>query len=1114
MLIPGGMHIHSLKKDDIILNAQQTEDLLRHGKTNGHARAYAEGTLSNKVIPIAPAHADGTDVTAEVDKLWDVFDRLVTKLEERVELYEKRSDNAYSLSGKNRYIDKALKTNAELLKSYQEAFKKYQTQADVVAKEVGISNDLKNKVQNGSISFEKLSEDDQKRVDAYSEWYDKIMEVSLAIEDLKDKQQELINQKLENVIDKYDTYRSTFTGLVDVLDAKLEYRDLTGGSILENSGTWNIVERQLKLQQSITNTYLDEMKDYREQMKLVEKEFGKGSKEYKEALASYRGIEEEYWNSKVAVEELTEKLKEFKDQVLQWKVDKFERAFDKITTFIELVQAVDYKDSHFGGLTEGAYNEAIKANDATIIALNEQRKKIQHDMLANDIYSEEYQEYAEQLAEIDQKIMDIGISNAELKQSIVELRFEPFYDAQDVLSDVITDFDILMGMIDSATYLNDDATFSEYGIANIALINKAMDATKQQIANYKEQLNNIQEMYDNNNITKEQYEEYTDDVMSGIQSASQALYKYNQQMLDMYEDQIKAENELLQDNIDLRVEALNRKEDYYDYDKTLKQKSRDINTLKAQIAALEGTNNAYSKARLEQLKEQLAESEEDLEETVHDHEVTLKEYGYDKLSEEADQSLQTTLDALKKNTDFQQAVINDMLDKVTAAYENSYSHIQQIIKDTGLMVSEAFDDYINAGSNFENNHVGNYNPDSSVSGVDTGHINAGDSVGNSSADNILNNVGDNNDTLDDAGKTNSDSKVVTSIKLSKTKVLLGVGQTTTVKVTCSPSNATNKDIVAESKNHNVATAVGGVEQVKITGRKAGNTTVSVIAASDRDSKAKNIQVYVLQYYSQNKQKVDKYLNATGISLSDEKKEQLLIKADKHTESNPNWVLGKLRENLSQEWYDGLRDRPDGTKNIPSGTSALARFFMEHGKSVNRYELQELADIYQIKTPGPENYEKWGSALKNQILNKFKSYNISFKKGGYVDFNRFIPLETISDLDKYYKSKGESGIAWLSRGEYVMDKQLTSLVSNVLPSALNTMQRFNELSEGLIANRVNNYSNIINRELGGNVDNSTTYNSPLIEVQGNVDKYVFKDMRELCNNLGKYMKSAGKKYGLK
>ena len=34
-----------MKKDDVILNAKQTEELLKYGKTNSHARAYAEGTI-------------------------------------------------------------------------------------------------------------------------------------------------------------------------------------------------------------------------------------------------------------------------------------------------------------------------------------------------------------------------------------------------------------------------------------------------------------------------------------------------------------------------------------------------------------------------------------------------------------------------------------------------------------------------------------------------------------------------------------------------------------------------------------------------------------------------------------------------------------------------------------------------------------------------------------------------------------------------------------------------------------------------------------------------------------------------------------------------------------
>lgn len=47
MLIPGGMHMQSLKKGDIVLNAKQTSDLLKYGKASGHGKAYAEGTVSH-----------------------------------------------------------------------------------------------------------------------------------------------------------------------------------------------------------------------------------------------------------------------------------------------------------------------------------------------------------------------------------------------------------------------------------------------------------------------------------------------------------------------------------------------------------------------------------------------------------------------------------------------------------------------------------------------------------------------------------------------------------------------------------------------------------------------------------------------------------------------------------------------------------------------------------------------------------------------------------------------------------------------------------------------------------------------------------------------------------
>ncbi len=63
-LLPGKMHMENLKKGDIILNAKQTADLLKHGKTNSFAKSYASGTAEHVrdiATPFLNSYARGTD---------------------------------------------------------------------------------------------------------------------------------------------------------------------------------------------------------------------------------------------------------------------------------------------------------------------------------------------------------------------------------------------------------------------------------------------------------------------------------------------------------------------------------------------------------------------------------------------------------------------------------------------------------------------------------------------------------------------------------------------------------------------------------------------------------------------------------------------------------------------------------------------------------------------------------------------------------------------------------------------------------------------------------------------------------------------------------------------
>lgn len=85
------------------------------------------------------------------------------------------------------------------------------------------------------------------------------------------------------------------------------------------------------------------------------------------------------------------------------------------------------------GITETDYLEGIKANDSTILSLQEQKDIITGLMAKESKDSPQYREYAKDLADLDKRIFQTADSTAELKKSMVELRFKPFEDAQEEL---------------------------------------------------------------------------------------------------------------------------------------------------------------------------------------------------------------------------------------------------------------------------------------------------------------------------------------------------------------------------------------------------------------------------------------------------------------------------------------------------------------------------------------------------------------------------------------------------------------------------------------------------------------------------------------------------------
>lgn len=189
MIIPGGPHVESLKKGDIIFNADQTEDLIKHGATGMSARAYAQGSVTAYsgisafggprmyVKPgsiggsqglvgsssISSSSATSNSIEEAADKLNEASDNISESSEEeksaldgfkewlgklfdwveiKLEKMQKRVDNtvdkAEQAFDNKQYVEAikhyndALSESAELLNVQTQAVTKYQQKADEV----------------------------------------------------------------------------------------------------------------------------------------------------------------------------------------------------------------------------------------------------------------------------------------------------------------------------------------------------------------------------------------------------------------------------------------------------------------------------------------------------------------------------------------------------------------------------------------------------------------------------------------------------------------------------------------------------------------------------------------------------------------------------------------------------------------------------------------------------------------------------------------------------------------------------------------------------------------------------------------------------------------------
>lgn len=300
--------------------------------------------------------------------------------------------------------------------------------------------------------------------------------------------------------------------------------------------------------------------------------------------------------------------------------------------------------------------------------------------------SQEWINMKSEIVEAKKAVTDYDTSIENLKQQQIGVYYEEqfdraiekidqFKDRLDTLNEIISD-DM---KIDKNTGL-----LTEWGATSVMLNRNQFSANQEEMRKLLEEKKQIEKDYAAGNFGEKTYDEKMKNVQSQFNSLISSNSSLQNDMLSLVKNQAQAELDALNKVISKRKEALSAKKDYYDYDKTLKDKTKDIQILERQAAALQGSTNAEDKARLAKIQEQLSDAREDLSDTMTDHAFSMQSDALDKLSSDMSDDFDKWSNDISSNVEKMSKAINEAVSNSALSNAQVLNNISTILKNVGL----------------------------------------------------------------------------------------------------------------------------------------------------------------------------------------------------------------------------------------------------------------------------------------------------------------------------------------------------------------------------------------------------------------------------------------------
>lgn len=259
---------------------------------------------------------------------------------------------------------------------------------------------------------------------------------------------------------------------------------------------------------------------------------------------------------------------------------------DRISTTLD--NSLSLKEARDETITEEDYRRPLEVANEQIDSLFEKRQKLIEQQAIYDVGSELYDDLADQISDIDDDIFGLLEDIEDLKDKIWEVRWQPFFDGQEALEDLRDETEDFRDLLHDDAFIGEFGGLTTEGLTNVALISQSINASKQQIKNYSAALEKLNEDLQAGNISTSEFEEQQKDFLEAIREGTLDVSNYQEELVSLWREMIEKENDVVQSSIDKHKELLQAKKDNDSYSRDVKDQTKEINAIQAQISALSG----------------------------------------------------------------------------------------------------------------------------------------------------------------------------------------------------------------------------------------------------------------------------------------------------------------------------------------------------------------------------------------------------------------------------------------------------------------------------------------------------------------------------------------------